>query len=236
MGIYSYAYNAAKKALRGKNVTPGQAIKKTQVGTKLAFKRGEQDKFVKFRDTLHKSAGFDTATKNKLKSKQPLSKINKGKSEIFTPKEPKLATGGRVGLKSGTPKKKKKLDQGDILGNRFDKKFKKLALSKEAQLHAKDYDAGLDRAERRAANEVAQEAGLPTMNKGGRVGRKFGGGMDMGRRKTNIQKIKETFGPKKTAAKNKNLKPVDKKKNPGLAKLPIEVRNKMGYAKKGGRA
>ena len=103
-------------------------------------------------------------------------------------------------------------------------------------MHAKDYDAGLDRAERRAANEVAQEAGLPTMNKGGRVGRKFGGGMDMGRRKTNIQKIKETFGPKKTAAKNKNLKPVDKKKNPGLAKLPIEVRNKMGYAKKGGRA
>ena len=163
MGIYSYAYNAAKRALRGKNVTPGQAIKKTQVGTKLAFKRGEQDKFVKYRDTLHKSAGFDTATKNKLKSKQPLSKINKGKSEIFTPKEPKLATGGRVG-------------------------------------------------------------------------RKFGGGMDMGRRKTNVEKIKETFGPKKTAAKNKNLKPVDKKKNPGLAKLPIEVRNKMGYAKKGGRA
>ena len=163
MGILSFTYNAAKKALRGKNVTPGQAIKKTQVGTKLAFKRGEQDKFVKFRDTLHKSAGFDTATKNKLKSKQPLSKINKGKSEIFTPKEPKLATGGRVG-------------------------------------------------------------------------KKFGGGMDMSRRKTNVEKIKETFSPKKSAAKNKNLKPVDKKKNPGLAKLPIEVRNKMGYAKKGGRA
>ncbi|MEL0176675.1 MAG: hypothetical protein VW810_00060 [Pelagibacteraceae bacterium] len=31
------------------------------------------------------------------------------------------------------------------------------------------------------------------------------------------------------------LKPVDKKKNPGLAKLPIKVRNKMGYAAKGGR-
>jgi hypothetical protein len=55
--------------------------------------------------------------------------------------------------------------------------------------------------------------------------------MKMGTPKTNIQKIKETFGPK-----NKNLKPVDKKKNPGLSKLPIEVRNKMGYAKKGGRA
>jgi len=66
---------------------------------------------------------------------------------------------------------------------------------------------------------------------GGRIGRKLGGGTDMAKRKTNIQKIKETFGPK-----SKNLKPVDKKKQKGLAKLPIEVRNKMGYAKKGGRA
>ena len=30
------------------------------------------------------------------------------------------------------------------------------------------------------------------------------------------------------------LKPVDKKKNPGLAKLPTGVRNKMGYMKDGG--
>jgi hypothetical protein len=30
------------------------------------------------------------------------------------------------------------------------------------------------------------------------------------------------------------LKPVDKDSNPGLAKLPTEVRNKMGYMKKGG--
>ncbi len=66
---------------------------------------------------------------------------------------------------------------------------------------------------------------------GGRIGRRLGGGADMAKKKTNIQKIKETFGPK-----TKNLKPVDKKKQKGLAKLPIEVRNKMGYAKKGGRA
>ena len=171
MGVYSYALKGLKvgatklaQKLSGQGKTTGTgAINTTKPGTKLKFKRDEQDKFVKFRDTLHKSAGFDTATKNKLKSKQPLSKINKGKSEIFTPKEPKLATGGRVG-------------------------------------------------------------------------KKFGGGMDMGRRKTNVEKIRETFNPKKSAAKNKNLKPVDKKKNPGLAKLPIEVRNKMGYAKKGGRA
>ena len=32
----------------------------------------------------------------------------------------------------------------------------------------------------------------------------------------------------------KNLKTVDKKKNPGLSKLPKKVRNKMGYMKDGG--
>ena len=31
-----------------------------------------------------------------------------------------------------------------------------------------------------------------------------------------------------------NMKPVDAEENPGLAKLPTEVRNKMGYMKKGG--
>jgi hypothetical protein len=31
------------------------------------------------------------------------------------------------------------------------------------------------------------------------------------------------------------MKPVDKEKNPGLAKLPEEVRNNMGYLKKGGK-
>jgi hypothetical protein len=67
---------------------------------------------------------------------------------------------------------------------------------------------------------------------GGRVGLKRGGGLMT--RKSNIQKIKETFGPRQSRAKN--LKTVDKNKNPGLAKLPIEVRNKMGYAAKGGRA
>ena len=59
---------------------------------------------------------------------------------------------------------------------------------------------------------------------GGRIGRKFGSP-----KKSNIDKIKETFAPK-----GKNLKAVDKKKNPGLAKLPTKVRNNMGYMKKGG--
>jgi len=76
---------------------------------------------------------------------------------------------------------------------------------------------------------------------GGRVG-KMGGGM-MGRRfgmksgtpfkkKTNVEKIKETFSPK-------GLKKIDPQKQKGLAKLKKarpDVVKKMGYFKKGGRS
>ena len=67
---------------------------------------------------------------------------------------------------------------------------------------------------------------------GGMMGRRFG--MRSGtpfKKETNVDKIKKAFGPK-----GKNLKPVDPKKQKGLSKLPREVRNKMGYMKKGGRA
>ena len=51
--------------------------------------------------------------------------------------------------------------------------------------------------------------------------RKMGGGM--------------TMMPRAMYKKGgKALKPVDKEKNPGLAKLPTKVRNKMGFMKKGG--
>ena len=101
-GIYQFGKSVAKKLKGNKQTFTGQAINTTKPGAKLKFKRDEQDKFVKFRDNLYKSAKFDTATKNKLKSKQPLTKINKGKSDIFTPKEPKFSKGGRVGLKGGS--------------------------------------------------------------------------------------------------------------------------------------
>jgi len=47
---------------------------------------------------------------------------------------------------------------------------------------------------------------------GGRIGRKLGGGTDMAKRKTNVQKIKETFAPKKFK---------------GFFKLPEKVQQKM---------
>ena len=49
-------------------------------------------------------------------------------------------------------------------------------------------------------------------------------------------KIKTAKAKAEGGMMNKSLKPVDKKKNPGLAKLPTGVRNKMGYMAKGGMA
>jgi len=74
---------------------------------------------------------------------------------------------------------------------------------------------------------------VPAFKAGGRAG-KMGGGMmmkkPMMKKGGDVKKIEKTFGAKK----KKNLKKVDAKKNPGLAKLPTRVRNKMGFMKKGG--
>jgi len=68
------------------------------------------------------------------------------------------------------------------------------------------------------ANKIYNKQ-VPGFKSGGRVA-KMGGGMMMKRPMMN---------------KGGSLKPVDKSKNPGLAKLPTDVRNKMGFMKKGGR-
>ena len=112
MGVYSYALKGLKagatkiaQKLSGQGkTTGGGAIKSVKPGTQLTKKRRSQDDFTNFRSKLHTSAGFDTATKNKLKMKHPLYKTMKKTSDIFTPKEPKFSKGGRVGLKFGSRK------------------------------------------------------------------------------------------------------------------------------------
>ena len=55
--------------------------------------------------------------------------------------------------------------------------------------------------------------------------------------KTNMGSKKRTVNSMygREEAQKGGLKKVDKKKNPGLAKLPEKVRNKMGYMAKGGK-
>ena len=58
-----------------------------------------------------------------------------------------------------------------------------------------------------------------------RIGKRGGGGV--------MKKRMKRGGDVKK--KKKGLKKVDAKKNPGLAKLPKKVRNKMGIMKRGGK-
>jgi hypothetical protein len=76
--------------------------------------------------------------------------------------------------------------------------------------------------------------------KGGKVSGKkkiIAGGTGKAKNYPGIKKIIEMNkkGKKKFRDGGSALKSVDKSKNPGLAKLPTQVRNKMGYMKKGGQ-
>lgn len=67
-------------------------------------------------------------------------------------------------------------------------------------------------------------------------GRKFGSG---GMTRPDVQKVnkpKTQHGKMALFKEGGNMKPVDMKKNPGVAKLPTAVRNKMGFMNKGGMA
>ena len=97
----------------------------------------------------------------------------------------------------------------------------------------------------------AQEHGYYTPDMGMKGGRMYRDGGKVGKKKPRVKvigigKAKDYPGIKKIIEMNKKgkkrfkdggsaLKAVDKSKNPGLAKLPTQVRNKMGYMKKGGR-
>lgn len=93
-------------------------------------------------------------------------------------------------------------------------------------------------------HDVQQHGGektdLAKLKKGGRmkkeggcVGRyKSGGGVSYGAKKT--KEDRKEIAAIKRMKDGGSLKEVDAEDNPGLAKLPTPVRNKMGYAKKGG--
>jgi hypothetical protein len=68
-------------------------------------------------------------------------------------------------------------------------------------------------------------------------GQKFGSGGAKTRADVqSINKPKTNHGESGFFSKGGAMKQVDMKKNPGVAKLPTAVRNKMGFMKKGGMA
>ena len=83
---------------------------------------------------------------------------------------------------------------------------------------------------REQINKVKPKPGMPVGGKLKKQGPKPGS-QDY----QTMEIMKPPYKRKEMKKGGKALKPVDKEKNPGLAKLPTHVRNKMGYMKKGGR-
>ena len=87
------------------------------------------------------------------------------------------------------------------------------------------------------------ESKQESMKEPSRQGLKMGGMGNVGK-SPRLGSFLKTMGEYKGLSKNptlmakggKALKKIDAEKNPGLSKLPTEVRNKMGYMKKGGSA
>jgi hypothetical protein len=98
---------------------------------------------------------------------------------------------------------------------------------------------------KKSMNKLQTEGLRREMKKGGKVDDKkktkkpLGGRLKKPKPGSYDYQLQETMKPpykrKEMKKGGKALKPVDKEKNPGLAKLPTQVRNKMGYMKKGGR-
>lgn len=80
----------------------------------------------------------------------------------------------------------------------------------------------------------AKKAGVPIG-----VAKEFNKADDSTGTRADLQKVakpKTDHGKSKLFKQGGTMKPVDAKKNPGVAKLPTAVRNKMGFMKDGGAA
>ena len=131
-----------------------------------------------------------------------------GGTLIHRPPKPKMRVPEKQGMKKG----------GETdLGKIFDEKFYKSALGKEAQLHADSYDAGLDRAEKRAASETMRMKKKKKMG-GGMLKYNKGGGADSG-----------TKGETRSKVYSYARKIKDKDR---LTQRDIEKAEKMAYKKK----
>ena len=167
-------------------------------------------------------------------TKLPVSKsIEKAKSDEFRKRytaldkaEGKLKTGKQM-MKEGQKERKKLIDTGRAV------QFKHSKSVHAINPGTKDRFKGLTKEEKPKKFKKGKELDRDKKMGGGMMGRRFGMRSGTPKPKTNVEKIKETFGPKS------GLKKIDPKKQKGLAKLKKarpDVVRKMGYMKRGGRA
>ena len=206
---------AAKPGVKGNpttiiGVAPSKNIKKFQK---------QKEKIIKMTDK-YKSAVNDPEVKKKMssgtsKTLGKISQILKGK------KVEKKAMGGRIGYKggagpAGSAKISDKADRAkkafDMIQTNLNTDFKTMNRTGDSKGRFKDR-----KSMRKYIDDVSTASTRDSAKV--RIDRKMGGGTNMAKRKTNIQKIKETFAPKKSGNVPSKFK--------GFSKLPEAVQQKM---------
>ena len=189
------------------------------------------DKGVK---SLPRSKKVSPDIKSVTPTKLPVGKsVEKAKSDEFRKRytaldkaEGKLKTGKQM-MKEGQKERKKLIDTGRAV------QFKHSKSVHAINPGTKDRFKGLTIEKKPKKFKKGKELDRDKKMGGGMMGRRFGMRSGTPKPKTNVEKIKETFGPKS------GLKKIDPKKQKGLAKLKKarpDVVRKMGYMKRGGRA
>ena len=140
--------------------------------------------------------------------------------------EDKMKTGKKM-MREGQKERKKLIDTGRAV------QFKHTKTVSAIKPGEKDRFKGLTTEEKPKKFKKGKELDRENKMGGGMMGRRMGYSRGTPKPKTNVEKIKETFGPKS------GLKKINPKKQKGLAKLKKvrpDVVRKMGYMKRGGRA
>ena len=190
-------------------VAPSKNIKKFQK---------QKEKIINMTDSYKKKVN-DPEVKKKMN--EGTSKTLSNISKIYKGEKVKKAMGGRIGYKSGmgpagSAKISDKADRAkkafDMFETNLNTDFKTMNRTQDSKGRFKDRKSMRKYIDDLSAASTRDSAKV-------RIDRKLGGGADMAKRKTNIQKIKETFAPKKSGNVPSKFK--------GFSKLPEAVQQKM---------
>ena len=223
MSKYHNAFQGFVKVFTGAKQPGVKGSSTTIIGTKpnVGNLKKNQETINKFKKTTDKyvTAAKEKGFKDLAKDLRKSGSKSLQKTDKILRKNKK--DGGRMGLKdgmgpAGSAKISDKADRAkkafDMFETNLNTDFKTMNRTQDSKGRFKDR-----KSMRKYIDDVSTASTRDSAKV--RIDRKLGGGADMAKRKTNIQKIKETFAPKKSGNVPSKFK--------GFSKLPEAVQQKM---------
>ena len=223
MSKYHNAFQGFVKVFTGAKQPGVKGSSTTIIGTKpnVGNLKKNQETINKFKKTTDKyvTAAKEKGFKDLAKDLRKSGSKSLQKTDKILRKNKK--DGGRMGLKggmgpAGSAKISDKADRAkkafDMFETNLNTDFKTMNRTQDSKGRFKDRKSMRKYIDDLSAASTRDSAKV-------RIDRKLGGGADMAKRKTNIQKIKETFAPKKSGNVPSKFK--------GFSKLPEAVQQKM---------